>query len=289
MAELAFLGLGAMGKPMATRLIEAGHQLTVWNRTRSNAEAFEGRASVASSPADAARGAEAVITMLATPDALFEVLFGDDGVDSSIERGATLIEMSTIGPDHLRDLSSRLPDSVGVLDAPVLGSVSNAVDGSLQIFVGASDESFARWSSVLAAMGTPMHLGPTGAGAAVKLVANSTLAGLITLIGEALALADGLGLNQQTVIPRLLESPIGAALARKQDKIESGHYASGGFRLSLMCKDMRLVLDAAGRRSVELKLIADAARWIELAQRHGLGGYDYSAVVAEIRGREAIG
>jgi 3-hydroxyisobutyrate dehydrogenase len=87
MAKIAFHGLGAMGKPMAARLIEAGHQLTVWNRTRSKAKAFGGRAAIADSPADAARGAEAAVTMLATPDALFEVLFGDDGVDSGIERG----------------------------------------------------------------------------------------------------------------------------------------------------------------------------------------------------------
>jgi 3-hydroxyisobutyrate dehydrogenase/2-hydroxy-3-oxopropionate reductase len=288
MARLAFLGLGAMGAPMATRLIEAGHDVVVWNRTRSKAEALEGAGRIADSPADAAREVDAAITMLATPDALSEVLFGDDGFVAGIEPGSTLIDMSTVGPDYVMEIIRRLPDGVEVIDAPVLGSVSNAVDGTLQIFVGGSEESFLRWTDVLAAMGTPIHLGPTGAGAAMKLVANSTLAGLMGIVGEALALADGFDLDQGRVIAALLESPIGPALSRKVDKIERDHFAPS-FRLSLMLKDMRLVLDAARRRGVELKLAQGAEAWIERAESRGLGGHDYSAVIAQIRGREVTG
>jgi 3-hydroxyisobutyrate dehydrogenase/2-hydroxy-3-oxopropionate reductase len=288
MARLAFLGLGAMGAPMATRLIEAEHDLVVWNRTRSKAEALEGAGRIADSPADAAREVDAAITMLATPEALSEVLFGDDGVVAGIEPGSTLIDMSTVGPDHVMEIIRRLPDGVEVIDAPVLGSVSNAVDGTLQIFVGGSEESFLRWTDVLAAMGTPIHLGPTGAGAAMKLVANSTLAGLMGIVGEALALADGFDLDLGRVIAALLESPIGPALSRKVDKIERDHFAPS-FRLSLMLKDMRLMLDAADRRGVELKIAQGAEAWIERAESRGLGGYDYSAVIAQIRGREVTG
>jgi 3-hydroxyisobutyrate dehydrogenase-like beta-hydroxyacid dehydrogenase len=103
-------------------------------------------------------------------------------------------------------------------------------------------------------MGTPVHVGPTGAGAAMKLVTNATLAGFMSLIGEALALADGFGLDQETVVPVLLDSPIGPAMSRKLDKIERDHYTPS-FKLSLMLKDMRLALDAAARRGVELKLV----------------------------------
>jgi 3-hydroxyisobutyrate dehydrogenase/2-hydroxy-3-oxopropionate reductase len=170
----------------------------------------------------------------------------------------------------------------------LLGGVANAVDGSLQIFVGASQASFARCRELLAPMGTPIHLGPTGAGAAMKLVANATLAGLMGLVGEALALADGFGLDQQRVIAALLDSPIGPALSRKLDRIESDRYVAS-FRLSLMGKDMGLVLEAAQRRGVELRLVHDAAGWIEQAEQQGLGGLDYSAVVAQIRGRTATG
>jgi 3-hydroxyisobutyrate dehydrogenase-like beta-hydroxyacid dehydrogenase len=110
MTKLAFLGLGAMGAPLASRLIEAGHQVTVWNRTRSAATPFEGRATIAESPADAARGVEAVITSLATPKALSEVLFGEDGATSGIGPGATLIDMSTVGRDQVLDVAGRLPE-----------------------------------------------------------------------------------------------------------------------------------------------------------------------------------
>jgi 3-hydroxyisobutyrate dehydrogenase-like beta-hydroxyacid dehydrogenase len=122
-------------------------------------------------------------------------LFGEDGATSGIGPGATLIDMSTVGRDQVLGVAGRLPEGVELIDAPVLGSVSNAVDGTLQIFVGGSEESFARWKDLLAPMGTPIHVGPTGAGAAMKLVTNATLAGLMSLIGEALALADGFGLD----------------------------------------------------------------------------------------------
>ncbi len=288
MAKLGFLGLGAMGAPMVARLIEAGHQVTVWNRTRSRAEAFQGRAAIAAAPADAARGVDAVITMLATPAALAAVVFGDHGVTVGIEPGTMLIDMSTVGPDHVLEVAEHLPEGVGFIDAPVLGSVANAVDGTLQIFVGGSEDAFARCRDLLAPMGTPTHLGPIGTGAAMKLVANAALAGLMGLVGEALALADGFGLDQELVVAALLNSPIGPALARKLDKIKSDHYTPS-FKLSLMRKDLGLVLDAAERRGVKLKLAQGAAQWIEQAEQQGFGGYDYSAVVARIRGRTATG
>jgi 3-hydroxyisobutyrate dehydrogenase-like beta-hydroxyacid dehydrogenase len=122
----------------------------------------------------------------------------------------------------------------------------------------------------------------------MKLVANSTLAGLQGLIGEALALADGLGLDQELAIAALLESPIGPALERKRERIERDHYPAS-FRLSLMRKDLGLVLDAARARGVELRAVEGAARWVEQAEREGLGDLDYSAVVAQIRGRRATG
>ena len=288
MAKLAFLGLGAMGAPMAARLVEAGHDVRVWNRTPSRADPFEGRAPIAGSPAEAATGVDAVITMLATPEALSEVLFGPEGIGPGLNPGVTLIEMSTVGPDVVLDVAARLPPGVEVIDAPVLGSVSNAVEGTLQIFVGGTEGSFARWREVLSPMGTPIHLGPTGAGAAMKLVANSTLAGLMGLIGEALVLADAFGLQQEPVIEALLRSPIGPALSRKLDKIRSGDYAPS-FRLALMLKDLRLVLNAAARRGVDLELAPAAARWTEEAERQGLGERDYSAVIARIRGGTTVG
>lgn len=157
---------------MAGRLIEAGHELTLWNRTLSKAEAYRGRARIAESPRDVARSSDAVITMVSTPEALSRTLFGEEGVVSGMRPGTTLIDMSTVGPDHIAEVTARLPEGVELIDAPVLGSVSNAADGTLKVFVGASEGSFARWREVFGAMGFPLHLGPSGSGAAMKLVAN---------------------------------------------------------------------------------------------------------------------
>jgi 3-hydroxyisobutyrate dehydrogenase/2-hydroxy-3-oxopropionate reductase len=288
MAKLAWLGLGAMGIPMASRLIEAGHDLTVWNRSRAKSEAFEGRARIATTPADAARGVDATITMLATPDAVDEVVLGSEGAVAGPDGSGTLIDMSTVGQDYVGQLRSRLPEGVELVDAPVLGSVSNAKDGTLKLFIGGTEEAFERWSRVLEPIGKPMHMGPLGSGQAMKLVANSALAGLMSLTGETLALADALGLAQDDAIAGLLESPLGPAMKRKIDKIESGNYTPS-FKLELMLKDMRLVDEHAAKRNVDLRLISDAREWIERAYGRGYGGYDYSAVVAAIRGREATG
>jgi len=288
MARLAFLGLGAMGAPMAIRLIDAGHDVTVWNRTRQRAEAVDGAERVADSPADAAAGAEAAITMLATPDVVRDVLLGPDGVAAALPPGAIVIDMSTIGPDHAVALAGDMPDGVAFIDVPVMGGVKDAVGGTLTLYFGAGETAFARWGAVLAPLGRPVHLGPVGAGQAMKLVANSTLAGLMSLTGEALALGDRFGLDETQVLAALLDSPIGPAVKRKLDKIETDRYTAS-FKLALMRKDMGLVTEAAGRRDATIPLVTAAAGWMARAQEDGLGELDYSAVVAAIRGRPASG
>lgn len=132
--KIAFLGLGGMGTPMATRLLAAGHPLTVWNRTPAKAEALAARgAAVAATPADAVREADVVISMLADPAAVTAVV---DSAAPQLRPGAHWLEMSTIGPDAVRDLADRLPDGVTLLDAPVMGSVDKAAAGELGILVG---------------------------------------------------------------------------------------------------------------------------------------------------------
>jgi 3-hydroxyisobutyrate dehydrogenase-like beta-hydroxyacid dehydrogenase len=273
---------------MAARLLDAGHELTVWNRTAARAQPLvDAGASVAASPADAARGAEVVVTMLADPDALDEVVFGADGVASTASPGTTLIEMSTVGPDVVRSLAARLPDGVDVLDAPVLGSVPAATDGTLKLFVGGEDAVVERCKAVLDPMGTARHLGPLGAGAAMKLVANSTLGALMCGLAEALALADALGLPQDAVLDILAESPIGTTVKSKRKLIETGVYEPN-FSLALAAKDLRLVTEAADEAGVELRLSPAARSWLERAEAAGLGDLDYSAVIADVRGERLV-
>ena len=289
MATVAFCGLGQMGAPMAGRLLAAGHALTVWNRTPERAAPLvEQGAERAASPAEAATGAEAVFTMVADPGALDAVLFGDAGAAAALDEGATLIDMSTVGPAAVRRVAERLHGGVSMLDAPVLGSVPQAGEGTLKVFVGGEADTFEHWRPVLEALGTPTRLGPLGAGAAMKLVANSTLGALMTGLAEAMVLADTLGLDQAAVLDVLAESPIGRTVQSKRANLESGAYPPN-FKLSLAVKDLGLVVDTAAEAGVDVRLAPAARSWLEDAERAGLGPLDYSAVIAHARGREAGG
>jgi 3-hydroxyisobutyrate dehydrogenase-like beta-hydroxyacid dehydrogenase len=287
MAKVAFCGLGSMGAPMATRLIQAGHELSVWNRTPAKAAPLVERgAAQAASPAAAAAGAEAAITMLANPTALKRVVLGPDGLANGLAPGAALIEMSTVGPSAVHLTRAWLPQQVEMLDAPVLGSIKEATDGTLKVFAGGSDEAYERWAPVLKDMGSPRHIGPLGAGASMKVVVNSTLMALMTALAEALALGDALGLEQSALFDVLADSPIGVPARSKRDRIESGQYPAN-FKLALAGKDAALILKEARRVGLDLPLAAAADAYMQAAEVAGLGDLDYSAVVAHVRGRPA--
>jgi 3-hydroxyisobutyrate dehydrogenase len=284
MATLAFCGLGVMGLPMATRLAAAGHQVRVWNRTPGrDAGAVAAGAAAAATPAEAARDADAAITMLAGPESLEEVVFGPDGLAATLRPGAALIDMSTVGPDAIRSLRQRLAGRVAVLDAPVTGSAPHAAAGTLRIMVGATAEEFARWREVLAPMGEPVHVGQPGTAAALKLVVNSATAALTSLLAEALALADRLGVDEGVALDALGASPMGIIVERTREKIETGSYPPA-FKLALAAKDLGLATGLAAERGLELRLAQAARSRLQAADGDGLGELDFSAVVAHLRG-----
>jgi 3-hydroxyisobutyrate dehydrogenase-like beta-hydroxyacid dehydrogenase len=256
---IAVLGLGAMGSRIARRLLAAGHEVVVWNRTAEKAEGFP---RVAASAAEAAAAAEVTITMLTNADALREVT-------REIEP-PVLIEMSTVGPEAVREVAKRME----VVDAPVLGSRSEADAGTLHVFVGATEEQYARWSPLLGALGTPHHVGPLGSGAAAKLVANSTLFGTIAVLGEALKLAERLGLTREAAYDVLAATPIAAQAERRRPALEANDYPPR-FALALARKDADLVSAAAP----DLRVAQAARSWLAQADDAGWGDRDYSAVL----------
>ena len=285
MSVVAVVGLGAMGSRVARRLLEAGHELVVWNRTAERAAPLvEAGAVAAATPAEAAARAEAVLTMVADPAALRDVTEGGEGVAAGVREGATVIEMSTVGPDAVRRLAAVLEERAGLLDAPVLGSRSEAEAGTLTIFVGGPDDLVARWTPLLSVLGSPLHVGPVGSGAAAKLVANTTLVGTIGVLGESLALAEGLGLSREKAFEVLAATPLGAQAERRRESIDSGEYPPR-FALYLARKDAELVVSAAREANVDLRLTEAARSWLAEAEEAGLGDRDYSAVLARILGR----
>ena len=183
MERIAFLGLGIMGSPMARRLLAAGYPLTVWNRTASRAEPLQAEgAHVAASPAEAVREAGVVITMLADPTAVREVI---DGIARHLRPGTTLIEASTIGLQALQEVAALLPGGVALVDAPVMGSADRAASGQLVVLAGGD---LTKVRAILEVFGTVTECGAVGHGAALKVVLiNAVIAG-VTVVGEAMAL-----------------------------------------------------------------------------------------------------
>lgn len=277
---IGFIGLGGMGSRMARRLVQAGHEVVVWNRTPEKAAPLiELGARRAATPAEVARQAEAVLTMVSDPQALQQVTEGPEGVAAGAGGSVTVIEMSTVGPAAVSRLASILPEGTGVLDAPVLGSLAEAESGGLRIFVGGPASLVRRWTPLLSVLGSPVHVGELGAGAGAKLVANLTLLVMLGLLGEALALAQGLGLPRETAFEVLAATPLAAQAERRRPAIESGEYPAR-FSLSLARKDADLIIDAGGSSGVDLRLVQAARTWFADAEQGGWGDRDYSAVLA---------
>lgn len=281
MAKVAFLGLGMMGTPIAQRLIDAGNDLTVWDRTPAHAEPFAHIAQAAGSPAEAVTGAEFIVTMLATPKALEDVVFGDEGVYLRTTTGQTWIDMSTVGPDEFLAAAARLPEGVSKVDAPVRGSVPEATSGRLHIFIGSEEDDEARVEALLAPLGDTRHAGGPGSGQAMKLVVNLALVAAMVTFGEALALSGSFGLDQTTVMDVLSDSPIGGIVKAKRANVQSEEYPAS-FKLELATKDMVLVEAAAQSAGLSLPEAKAVHGWMDKALHEGAGGLDFSAVASTI-------
>jgi 3-hydroxyisobutyrate dehydrogenase-like beta-hydroxyacid dehydrogenase len=280
---VAVVGLGAMGSRIAGRLLDAGYDVVVWNRTAEKAAPLVARgATMAESPADAAAPAEAQITIVADPPALESV---SAGIAAGASPALTVIQMSTVGPAAVSRLASILPPGTSLLDAPVLGSIGEAESGALKIFVGGEEPLVERWTPLLSVLGQPMHVGPLGAGQAAKLVANATLVGVAGLLGETLALGEGLGLPRGVVFDVLAATPLAQQAERRRPAVEAGDYPPR-FALSLARKDAELILEAAAEAGVDLRLVTAARSWFADAEAAGLGDLDYSAVLAQILAQE---
>jgi len=283
--HVAFLGLGRMGAPMAGRLSNAGHELVVWSRTRSHAEALAGRAEIAASPAEAGTNAEVAITMLADGGALEEVVLGRDGLAAGLGPGSLLIDMSTTGPAPACKVATALePKEVAFVDAPVAGSVGPAAEGTLAVMVGGEGEAVERARPLLAILGDPertWHVGPVGAGQAAKLMVNLVLGGVMAAVAEGFTLGRVLGLAPEDALDVLEGASVADRTVRvKREKLRSGDYEEAGFRLALMHKDLRLAVDAARAARASLPGAERVAELFAGAKGRGLADQDYAAVAA---------
>ncbi len=270
--RIGFIGLGIMGRPMALNLQQAGYPLTVHNRTPGkDAELVAGGATAAANPREAAAGADIVITIVTdTPD-VEAVIFCENGVAAGARKSAVVVDMSTISPEATRTFAARLErQGLDFIDAPVSGGDVGAIQGTLTIMAGGKAEAFARARPVFEVMGKRVtHVGPAGAGQAVK-ACNQVLCAL-NMIGvcEALTLAKGMGLNLETMLRVVTGGAANSwALENLGPKIVAGDLEPA-FMIRLIQKDLDIVLKNAGRENLPLPGTALAVQLFRAVQAAG--------------------
>lgn len=274
--RIAFLGLGRMGGPMARRFVEAGHEVVVWNRTAAKSDGFE---DVAETQADCVSGAELVITMLADPNAVREVVFAS-GMAKALRMDAVYVDMSTIGVPAARRVHEAVERAT--LDAPVGGGVKQASTGELTVLVGGDALTLGRVREPLEALGEVIRCGDAGAGQAMKLVFNAVLAITMIGIGEAVTLGERLGLDTALVLDVLERGHAGSMAARKREQLLEADYPAS-FALSLMCKDVALGREAGRDASAWQPTLTLASELFERARGEGLADDDYAAITELFR------
>lgn len=248
--KVAVVGTGRMGSAMARSLARGGMDLVLHNRTpdRARALADELGATVAATPAAAVAAADVGITMLADEDAVEETWAGPDGLLSGARRGAVLVDMSTVPPAVIRHFADRAAAAgVGILDAPVSGSVPLAETGKLTVMVGGSADDLERTRPVLEELATSIHhIGPLGSGAALKLAVNTLIFGLNQSVSEALVLAERAGIPRETAYDVFAAGAAGAPyVGYKRAAFLDPDGTPVAFALDLAEKDLRLILELA--------------------------------------------
>jgi 3-hydroxyisobutyrate dehydrogenase len=289
--RIGFVGLGTMGAAMAGNLARAGFEVTAWNRTPGRAPELDELGVVrADTPADVARATDAVVICVSdTPD-VEAVLFEPSGVAAGAHDGQLVIDCSTISPSGTRDFARRLREhGVALVDAPVSGGSEGAQKATLTIFCGGEAADFERARPILAAMGrTITHVGPSGAGQAVKAVNQVILAGTYIGVAEGIVLAMKAGLDVSQVVEALGG---GAAqswvLANRSERMRTNDYPLG-FKVALHRKDLGIALGMAREMGAELPVAEMAADFETDLMAHDHADDDMSALARVIRERSGL-
>ena len=285
--NVAFLGLGIMGSRMAANILKAGHDVTVWNRDASKADALKAQgATVADSAAEAVVGAEVVCSMLANPAAVEEVAFGENGFAARLKSDQLWADSSTIDPAFAKTLGKRAAQhGYRFVDAPVAGTKGPAEAGELLFLVGGEASDVATAQPLFDAMGKKtLHLGEVGKGASMKILINGLLAQNMLAFAEAVHLGTALGLEQSKVFDVLLATPITAPfLSAIRGKTEGDDY-SVNFPLKHMRKDLHLAASAGFETDRPLPSLNAAKEAYASAQASGLGDEDFTGIFRWLAG-----
>ncbi|MCG6567838.1 2-hydroxy-3-oxopropionate reductase [Tessaracoccus sp. ZS01] len=282
MTNIAFIGLGIMGLPMARNLVKAGHTVVAFNRSPGKVQQFAaegGRG--ATSVAEAVKDADVIITMVPDSPDVEAVVTGDEGVFANAKRGAIWIDTSTIRPDVAQRLAQQATEAgIRAIDAPVSGGEAGAVEGNLSIMVGGDPGVVEEARPVLEDVGTTIvHVGPAGSGQTVKAANQLIVAGTIQLVAESLVFLEAHGVDLEAAVQVLAGGLAGnRVLDRKAASMIKGEFAPG-FRIDLHHKDLGIVTSAAREAGVILPVGAIVAELMNSARQRGYGSLDHSALL----------
>jgi 2-hydroxy-3-oxopropionate reductase len=287
--NIAFLGIGLMGSPMAANLLAGGFAVTAWNRDRAKAEALAKRgAKTAPSPAAAVQGADAVITMLANGPAVEAVMFGAQGAAPALSKGALVIDMSSAPPALAREHAKRLAQQgVDYLDAPVSGGTLGAAEGKLAIMAGGESRVFERALPLFARLGTATLVGPAGTGQLAKLCNQAIVAVTIGAVAEALLLAAAGGADpaavRQAIMGGFAQSRV---LTLHGNRMILRDFIPGG-PADHQVKDCQTIVESARAAGLSLPFAETALELFQGLVAHGGARYDHSALLLELERRNA--
>ena len=284
--NVAFIGLGTMGAPMALNLLKADHSVTVYNRTPNKAtELIAQGATESSSPQQAAERADIIITCVSDSPDVESVILGENGIIHGASSGSLVVDMSTISPNVTRRIADALAErGIRMLDAPVSGGSEGAQKGTLSIMVGGAAEDVERAMPVLQAMGkTITHVGPIGAGQTTKAINQIIVAGTYWSVAEGMALGLKAGLDMEKVVQAVGNGAAGSwGLTNRSENMINNQYPLG-FRVRLHQKDLAIALQTAR----ELQLPLPVAAYVEQIENglmaRGYGDEDVSAIARSVR------
>lgn len=292
MAEIGYVGLGVMGSSIVRRLLAAGHDVAVWNRTREKAEPLlEAGARWAPSPRAVAKQSAVVFTMVTNTAAVRAVTEGPDGIIAGLAPGKVYVDMSTASPANTRELAARIADAgAQMLDAPVSGTSITVDQGKASIMVGGDEDAYERVVPILEAIGPRVfHLGPSGSAVTTKIAINLSLAVQMLAFSEGVLLAEKSGIPRERVVEVMLASVIASPMVAYRGPLVLGHPDEVWFDCHMMQKDMNLALELGRELEVPLPTTAVTNELLTAANGMGIGELDFAVlfdVLASMSGVE---
>lgn len=281
MANIGFIGLGIMGTPMARNLLRAGHKLFLHSRPNVPDHLIEAGGIQTESARKTAESAEVVIIMVPDTSNVFDVLFGEGGVEEGLSSGKLVIDMSSISPIQTKEFAARIEKhGCSYLDAPVSGGEVGANEATLSIMVGGPEDAVARALPILKSLGRSItHVGKNGAGQTTKVANQIVVALTIAAISEALVLASKAGADPAKVRSALLGGFAGSRILEVHGERMIKRQFKPGFRIGLHRKDLRLALDTASALGVSLPGTSICQQLFNLCASHNWGEDDHSSLV----------